>query len=180
MLDKDAKRFWKYVNKTDGCWLWTGACLRGGYGVFWLDGKVRLAHRVAYTEAVGIIPSHLELDHICRTRACVRPSHLEAVPHHVNVLRGEGAAAINARKTHCIRDHRYSGENLYITPGGDRVCRTCHRERTRASRATPEGRERHNRQNREAYATNPAYRERHTRANREWYARTKAENDNAH
>jgi len=41
-----------------------------------------------------------------------------------------------AAKTHCLRGHPLSGENLYINPGaGGRVCRTCRAERKRAWRA---------------------------------------------
>ena len=35
----------------------------------------------------------------------------------------------NTNKTHCIRGHVLSGENLYVYKNGKRGCRTCQRER---------------------------------------------------
>ena len=68
-------RFWAKVNKTDGCWNWTAAKARG-YGRFKIEGKLQYAHRLAYQGFVGAIPTGMLVDHICRNRACVRPSHL--------------------------------------------------------------------------------------------------------
>lgn len=48
----------------------------------------------------------------------------------VNILRGDGVAAINARKTACKRGHEFTPENTYMN-GGRRVCRTCKRQRER-------------------------------------------------
>ncbi len=122
-------RFWAKVHKTNTCWLWTGAIIaNSGYGQFRYarrsGGRV-LAHRYAYELLIGLIPEGLVIDHLCRNRACVRPSHLEAVTHRENILRGEGLAAQNARKTHCTQRHPYSGDNLYVEPSGYRRCRNC-------------------------------------------------------
>lgn len=68
-----------------GCWIWTGLRNEWGYGT---AGSRGLAHRVMYEQANGPIPEGLELDHLCRERACVNPLHLEAVTHTQNVLRG--------------------------------------------------------------------------------------------
>lgn len=71
------ERFWAKVNKTDGCWLWTARTNAFGYGSASLGHeRSALAHRVAYEYANGPIPKGMELDHVCRTRACVRPDHL--------------------------------------------------------------------------------------------------------
>jgi hypothetical protein len=122
-------RFWAKVDKTDGCWLWTGALYRNGYGQFgaaWRESSNWLAHRFAYEALVGPIPDGLHLDHVkdrgCTSRACVNPAHLEPVPPRVNVQRGEPAT-----KTHCVNGHPLSGENLYRGPDGRRQCRTCRR-----------------------------------------------------
>ena len=121
------ERFWMKVNKTATCWLWTAATKGGGYGSFFFNGKHAYAHRVSYSFSKGEIPSNLQLDHLCRVRRCVNPDHLEAVTQKENLLRGTGAPARNARKTHCKHGHPLSGDNLYIYPNGDRRCCTCHR-----------------------------------------------------
>lgn len=128
-----AERFWAKVNKTESCWLWTGALYSNGYGHFRVQlhsGLSPLAHRWAYMQLVGLIPEGLELDHLCRVRNCVNPAHLEPVIHRENQRRGEGACAIHARKTHCPQGHPYDETNTSVS-GGKRYCRTC--KRTRAS-----------------------------------------------
>lgn len=84
-----AERFWKKVNK-DGpipsynpdlgpCWVWL-CSLSNGYGWFWSELQRGIgAHKWSYEASCGAVPSGLELDHLCRVRACVRPSHLEPV-----------------------------------------------------------------------------------------------------
>jgi hypothetical protein len=126
--------FWSRVDKTETCWLWTGAKSVRGYGVAG-QRPSRLAHRVAYEYLVGQIPEGLDLDHLCRVLACVNPDHLEPVPHRINVLRGESPAAQNAVKTHCKRGHSLSGDNLYVFPSGGRMCRTCYRAAARRTYA---------------------------------------------
>lgn len=122
-----AERFWAKVDRSGECWVWIGWRTSGGYGGFDLTepeaGGHIPAHRFAYEQEVGPIPPGLELDHLCRNTACVRPDHLEAVTHRENVLRGNGITAQAARRTHCPRGHAYD----YRTKAGDRRCRTCDR-----------------------------------------------------
>lgn len=40
-------------------------------------------------------------------------------------------------KTHCIRDHELSGDNLYVTPDGRRQCRQCHHDAVKRFRPKP-------------------------------------------
>jgi hypothetical protein len=118
-----------------GCWLWYGAWGGGGYPVVNLYCVNYAAHRVAYEHFVGPIGEGLQLDHLCRVRCCVNPAHVEPVTPIVNTMRGDTAAAKNAAKTHCPMGHPYSGSNLYIAPKtGDRMCKKCSREHTRAWR----------------------------------------------
>lgn len=132
----DHRRFWVKVDKQpgeDGCWLWTSAKNHAGYGVFQLRTQTARAHRWIYEQEVGSIPEGLQLDHLCRTRSCVRPSHLEPVTARENTMRGEGPSARNAQKTHCFRGHLLAGNNLIIK-SKQRDCRTCARQRQRDSR----------------------------------------------
>jgi len=77
------------VNKQTKCWEWIGAKNDLGYGYFWLDnvaGVVR-AHRLAWVMANGNPNGKLELDHLCRNKACVNPKHLEQVSASENQIR---------------------------------------------------------------------------------------------
>lgn len=133
MQEKELRRFTrKYINTGPrGCWLWLNSTDRDGYGFFKLKGKTRLAHRVAYEHYVGPIPAGFELDHLCRHRGCVNPTHLEAVTHVENVRRGN-AGKLEAAKTHCPKGHPYAGDNVERNRKGWRQCVTCRREYSRA------------------------------------------------
>ncbi len=70
------ERFWKRVNRTDGCWVWTASTVTGGYGKFW-DGKRHVrAHRYAWEMVNGPVPNGLEVLHTCDNPPCVNPAHL--------------------------------------------------------------------------------------------------------
>ena len=113
-----------------GCWLWLGKINRQGYGRFFIDWKEVQAHRACYEFYRGQIPHGLTLDHLCRNRWCVNPDHLEPVSFGVNVLRGIGVGAQNAKKTHCSKGHALTGHR----GDGSRYCLTCNSDRARKRR----------------------------------------------
>src|SRR6185312_3623765 len=73
----NAELFWSHVHKSDGCWEWTGARTKKGYGVFGRTGvKCRTikAHRAAFLITHGHLPVYVL--HRCDNPPCVRPDHL--------------------------------------------------------------------------------------------------------
>ncbi|KUM31611.1 hypothetical protein AQ436_00275 [Arthrobacter sp. EpRS66] len=69
------------------CLIVTTSILSNGYGSIRADAPSRKslkAHRVAYELHYGEIPKGMVIDHICRNRACVEPTHLRAVTHKQN------------------------------------------------------------------------------------------------
>jgi len=131
-IDTFERRFWAKVEKRGPheCWSWTGATNGDGYGYMTRNGRTAYAHRVSYEFAIGPIPEGLQLDHLCRVRNCVNPAHLEAVTSAENTLRGNGACARNARKTHCKHGHEFTDDNIAWSKKG-RACLTCKRLRER-------------------------------------------------
>lgn len=131
LSERDEARFWKKVAlpNEQGCMLWGKGLSHDGYAQFSLGGRRVYAHRVAYELRIGSLPEGMEVDHVrsegCTNRHCVAPHHLEAVTHAENMRRGAAA------KTHCIQGHEYTEENTYVTPRGDRNCRTCRRQALR-------------------------------------------------
>jgi hypothetical protein len=114
----------KVFNNTP-CWEWVGAKGWKYYGTLKINHANQMAHRWAYEYFIGNIPDGHEIDHLCRNRSCVNAMHLEAVTAKENILRGEGACANNARKTHCKCGHEFNLENTRYTKKGTRYCVIC-------------------------------------------------------
>jgi len=144
------ERFWPKVNRAadDECWVWEAAIHTSGYGAIGEGGKhgrMLMAHRVAYELLVGPIPVGLELDHLCRNRRCVNPSHLEPVTSSENKLRSPlvgrvwqvhgaiAAAKVRNGRATCPNGHPWDEQNTYQRPGkgNGRTCRACNREARR-------------------------------------------------
>ena len=125
------------TTKTETCWTCDLGLNGPGYSQVSVSGRLRLSHRVVYEHHFGPIPPSMTIDHICRTRNCVRPDHLRVLTNRDNLM-AEGSTAparLNAQKTHCPRGHPYDEENTYRDKRGFRYCRICERDKTRRLRA---------------------------------------------
>jgi len=93
----DLARFWRNVDITPTCWLWTGN-VAGSItkrGCMSFRGSQMYAHRLAYAWFVGPIPEGKQIDHRCRRPLCVRPSHLRPATNKQNHENHSGPRADN-------------------------------------------------------------------------------------
>jgi hypothetical protein len=104
------ERFWAKVNKTETCWLWTGA-IKSEYGGFTVRTNVKVyAHRFAWelvngipeggwyhcrSNRSGVVVDHDHPDFGCGNPLCVNPSHLDLVPYKTNTQRKRRLAVNN-------------------------------------------------------------------------------------
>jgi len=70
------ERFWAKVDRSGDCWVWIAGTTEWGYGRFRMDGRLYLAHRVAYMFLVGPVPDGMGVLHRCDNPPCCNPAHL--------------------------------------------------------------------------------------------------------
>jgi len=102
----DRERFEeKYIPEPNsGCWIWTAAINRYGYGHFMMRNPKRMerAHRISYQMAGRRIPRGKMLLHSCDMRCCVNPDHLSPGTHLENMRQ-------------CAARERYTMHNAILT-----------------------------------------------------------------
>ena len=77
------------VDPETGCWNWLLYIRPDGYGQVKYQDTTQLAHRWMYQSYNGVtLADEQYLDHLCRNRRCVNPSHLEVVTFTENIRRG--------------------------------------------------------------------------------------------
>lgn len=112
-----------FVVNANGCHTWQKARNNRGYGVVWHDGKLRLAHRVAWFLEFGQWPADgLVLDHICCVKSCVNAAHLREITNHSNLRRAipRGDAETERRRAKWREaDSRRRTYGPLYTVGGD-------------------------------------------------------------
>lgn len=135
------------VDPKTGCWTWIGAKNRKGYGTMFVGpkrGSTGLATHVSLTLAGRPRPSekHHAL-HRCDTPSCVNPEHLWWGTHADNMADANNKGRLNIdgfktswsrglgtrQKDRCLRGHELSGQNLYVSPQGKRLCSACQKIR---------------------------------------------------
>ena len=79
------------IDKQRGCWLWQGEVTWNGYGRAWFMNYRYVSHRLFYWLLVKdnfcLEDYKIELDHLCETRNCCNPRHMEKVKRQVNIKR---------------------------------------------------------------------------------------------
>jgi len=123
-LNAETRFFARVTEGPAGCWTWDRV-MDNGYGQFTDNKRIYLAHRWSYEFLRAEIPAGLELDHLCRVKACVNPWHLEPVTRSVNVQR---------TYLTCPNGHEYTEENTEHYSYGPRRCKKCRIEHDRRAR----------------------------------------------
>jgi hypothetical protein len=102
--------FWSNVRYVDDCIIWTRYINTTGYGTYGDFLGQRYAHKIAYILTFGGVPEGLDLDHLCRNRACINPYHLEPVTRSVNNQRGDKTKI----DEHIVRAIRDSSDSTHV------------------------------------------------------------------
>lgn len=74
-----AERFWRHVDKSESCWLWTRARVWNGYGRIAVNRQNIRTHRLAWILTHGPIADDACVLHNCPegdNRLCCNPAHL--------------------------------------------------------------------------------------------------------
>ena len=121
-------RFWAKVQKSSGCWLWTGTTNGKQRAMFTMDGKPRIAARVVLALCGVDVPKDRLVCHHCDNPMCVKPEHLFIGTTKDNALDAVSKGRLfNQKKTHCKHGHPFTPENTIIQAHRPhkRFCRTC-------------------------------------------------------
>lgn len=141
-MKSERKRFfYSRVQKSDGCWLWTGTKTTCGYGRIYIDGELRMAHRISWSiDNDREVPEGLLVLHTCDVKSCVRPEHLYVgdMSDNMNDMWTRKRRSRDSltplykhnemlrARTHCPRGHAYGPARHHPTMGDRyRRCLVC-------------------------------------------------------
>lgn len=103
-----------YRVNEDGCWIWQRGIDPQGYGRLHVaNGHFdQRAHREYYRRGNGPIPAGWHVHHKCHVRACVNPSHLEAISHSAHLARHKQAeiSPLDWESVNAIRAAAHAGK----------------------------------------------------------------------
>lgn len=124
----------KYVYDVTGCHISTYSVSSNGYAqIGWNepgDRHVVSAHRAAWVQAYGQIPTGMTIDHTCKQRRCVNVAHLRMLDNFENARRTSG---LDWPLGQCKNGHPNS--ELHLRSNGSRApkleCRICRNEWSR-------------------------------------------------
>lgn len=111
-----------YVIDANGCHIWQKARNSRGYGVVWHNGKLHLAHRVAWLLEHGRWPADgLVLDHVCEVKECVNAEHLREMENWRNlrraIPRGDRRTEANRLRWRAANERRRTYNPNYVLGG---------------------------------------------------------------
>lgn len=109
----------------NGCWIYHGQTLPSGYVHIRFGNRLWAGHRLMYAMSKGPIPPGMFVCHTCDVRNCINPDHLWlGTPKQNSIDASQKGRVTGQSKTHCLKGHPLSGNNLYAS-GGRRHCRAC-------------------------------------------------------
>lgn len=126
-----------------GCMMWQGAKNSRGYGVQNVHTATKTrqtgSHRAAWLAFEGDIPDGLQIDHLCRVRACVNTKHMRLVTWAENNARADrrfqkGRSGVKPGQPYrsCKKHGRAEGRIRDKGNGYEQwLCHICHREHSR-------------------------------------------------
>ena len=128
------ERFLSKIQATSDCWKWLGYKDSKGYGGFFLNGKMRRAHRVSFEIFKEKIIGENVIMHECDNPECVNPEHLKQGLQFDNMMDAHDRNRFHAQgQIHCKRGHELKGDNLIVYKNSNgrpaRHCIACQKVR---------------------------------------------------